>query len=192
MRRPRASLVSLHSGGPGQPSAGTTTGRLQWRHVARTKGGESRPDGDPNRSPVGAGKRGPGDRKAAMERREAGASRQTRARRKAGNCWCASWRSIPLTFGGGEKGSGAARRSNNRAGGALRGANRVKPAHAGCLTLSASAIFTPSFRGARSANPESITPVFPYLHGRGVWIPALARFTRSAGMTEKQAIPCPY
>jgi hypothetical protein len=40
----RAGLVPPHSGGPGQPSAGTKTGRLQWLDVAGTKGGGSCPD----------------------------------------------------------------------------------------------------------------------------------------------------
>ena len=44
MRRPRASLVSLHSGGPGQPSAGIKTGCLQWLDAAGTKAGGSPPD----------------------------------------------------------------------------------------------------------------------------------------------------
>jgi hypothetical protein len=44
MRCPRAGLVTPHPGGPGQPSAGTKTGCLQWLDVAGTKGGGSRPD----------------------------------------------------------------------------------------------------------------------------------------------------
>jgi len=43
-RRPRAGFASLHSGGPGQPSAGTMTGCLQWLDAAGTKAGGSPPD----------------------------------------------------------------------------------------------------------------------------------------------------
>jgi hypothetical protein len=44
MRRPRAGFASLPPGGPGQPSAPTTWGRLNWLDAARTKAGESLPD----------------------------------------------------------------------------------------------------------------------------------------------------
>src|SRR6185503_5712270 len=36
MRRPRAGLVTQPPGGPGQPSAGITTGCLEWLHVTAT------------------------------------------------------------------------------------------------------------------------------------------------------------
>ena len=71
MRRPRAGFASLPPGGPGQPSAPTTWGRLNWLDAARTKAGESLPDRGPSRAPSASGSYGPGDRKAAMERREA-------------------------------------------------------------------------------------------------------------------------
>jgi hypothetical protein len=44
VRRPRAGFAGRRSGGPGQPSAGTKTGCLEWLDVAGTKGGGSRPD----------------------------------------------------------------------------------------------------------------------------------------------------
>ena len=44
MRRLRAGLVTLLPGGPGQPSARTMTGCLQWLDARDTKGGGSRPD----------------------------------------------------------------------------------------------------------------------------------------------------
>ncbi len=42
--RLRAGLVTPRSGGPGQPSARTMTGCLQWLDARDTKGGGSRPD----------------------------------------------------------------------------------------------------------------------------------------------------
>jgi len=82
MRRPRAGFASLPPGGPGQPSAPTTWGRLNWLDAARTKAGESLPDRGPGSGPVRARKlrpRGqkspankPGLRKLVrVERREA-------------------------------------------------------------------------------------------------------------------------
>ena len=72
LRRPRAGLVTSHSGGPGSPSVPTTGDCLQWLDAARTKAGESLPDRvEPKAARVRARKHGPGDRKAAMERREA-------------------------------------------------------------------------------------------------------------------------
>ena len=44
MRRPRAGLVTLHSGGRGHPSAGTMTGCLEWLDAVGLKGGGSRLD----------------------------------------------------------------------------------------------------------------------------------------------------
>src|SRR6185312_6645615 len=38
MRRPRFGLVSRSPGGPGQPSAGITTGCLEWLHVDDDEG----------------------------------------------------------------------------------------------------------------------------------------------------------
>src|SRR5664279_4590342 len=58
-------------GGLGPPSAPTTRGRLHWLDAARTKAGESLPDRGPRRAPFAPGSYGPGDRKAAVERREA-------------------------------------------------------------------------------------------------------------------------
>ena len=71
MRRPRAGFASLPAGGPGPPSVPTTRDCPQGLHAARTKAGESLPDRGPSRAPSAPGSYGPGDRKAAMERREA-------------------------------------------------------------------------------------------------------------------------
>ncbi len=119
VRRPRTCLASTHPGGPGSPSAGTMTGCLKWLDAARMKGGESCPDKDGGRPPVRVRKHGPGDRKAAMERREAPAFSQGDAAHR--NDGCAAWRSIPLACREGKKEDGAARAANNRAGGALAG-----------------------------------------------------------------------
>ena len=60
-----------------------------------------------------------------------------------------------------------------------RGGEQSSDANASRERLSA-----PSFRGARSANPESIVPaVQNFLRLPWLWIPALARNARSAGMT---------
>jgi hypothetical protein len=86
MRRPRVCLARIRPGGPGQPSAPTTWGCLARLHAARTKAGESLPD-RVSQKPLGSapGSYGPGDRKAAMERREAPAfSKESAARRKTG------------------------------------------------------------------------------------------------------------
>ena len=80
MRRPRAGLANLHSGGPGQPSGPTMGVCLQWLDAAGTKGGGSHPDGGPERLSFPPGSYGAGDRKAAMERREAPAFLATGAR----------------------------------------------------------------------------------------------------------------
>ena len=69
--RGREGTLLAPPGGPGQPSAPTTWGCLQWLDAARTKAGESLPDRGPSRAPSAPGSYGPGDRKAAMERREA-------------------------------------------------------------------------------------------------------------------------
>jgi len=75
---------------------------LNWLDAARTKGGESGPDQGGGSLPSAPGSYGPGDRKAAMERREAPAL-PTRERGKTED-WCAAWRSIPSAFcRGGEK-----------------------------------------------------------------------------------------
>jgi hypothetical protein len=72
LRRPRAGLVPPHPGGPGQPSAGTKTGRLQWLDVAGTKGGGSRPDqGREERFRPAPGSTAPGTEKPLVARREA-------------------------------------------------------------------------------------------------------------------------
>jgi hypothetical protein len=44
MRRPRAGLVTLHSGGRGHPSAGTMTGCLEWLDAVGLKASGSSPD----------------------------------------------------------------------------------------------------------------------------------------------------
>jgi hypothetical protein len=52
-RRPLLRLVTAGSGGPGQPSAGITTGCLQWLDAAGTKAGGSPPDkGSQKRHPL--------------------------------------------------------------------------------------------------------------------------------------------
>ena len=63
--------------------------------------------GEPKAARVRAQKHGPGDRKAAMERREAPAF----SKRERGETedWCAAWRSIPSGLPGGkERGPAAA------------------------------------------------------------------------------------
>ena len=52
MWRLRAGLVTPSPGGLGQPSAGTTTGRLQWLDAVRTKAGGSLPDQEGEESSV--------------------------------------------------------------------------------------------------------------------------------------------
>jgi hypothetical protein len=85
VRRPRAGLVTPRSGGPGQPSAGTKTGCLEWLDVAGTKGGGSRPDQEgeepsvPRREARRQGQKPP--RRSATGR--ARLQRKTRPRRKA-------------------------------------------------------------------------------------------------------------
>ena len=83
MRRLRAGLVTPLPGGPGSPSVPTKRDCLEWLDAARTKGGESCPDQGGGCLPSVPGSYGPGDRKAAMERRSARVLRQGRARRKA-------------------------------------------------------------------------------------------------------------
>ena len=80
MRRLRAGLVTPSPGGLGSPSVPTKRDCLEWLDAARTKGGESCPD----RGPQGPRPRpevtAPGTEIAAMERRGARASHQTRPR----------------------------------------------------------------------------------------------------------------
>jgi hypothetical protein len=72
MRRLRAGLVTLHSGGLGQPSAGTTTGCLKWLDAVRTKAGGSLPDKEGEESSVAHPEDTvPGTEKPQMERRKA-------------------------------------------------------------------------------------------------------------------------
>ena len=72
MRRPRAGFASLPPGGPGQPSVPTTRDRpsVGWTRRGRRRAKACR-IGGPGRAPSASGSYGPGDRKAAMERREA-------------------------------------------------------------------------------------------------------------------------
>jgi len=100
-RRPRAGLVTPLPGGLGSPSAPTKRGCLEWLDAARMKGGESCPDRGPTGAPSAPGSYGPGDRKAAMERREAPAL--PAMERGKTEDWCAAWRSIPSAFAGAEK-----------------------------------------------------------------------------------------
>jgi hypothetical protein len=110
MPRLRAGLVTLLPGGLGPPSAPTTRGRLHWLDAARTKAGESLPDRGPSRAPSAPGSHGPGDRKAAVERREAPAfSKEDAARRKTGAPLGAP---PPRFFGGTRKGPGARGRND--------------------------------------------------------------------------------
>jgi len=87
-------------GGPGQPSAGTRTGCLQWLDVAGTKEGGSPLDrGATKKLPEGSapGSTAPGTEKPHVERRVASASIARRARRKA-ETGSATRRSIPSHF----------------------------------------------------------------------------------------------
>ena len=72
MRRPRAGFASLPPGGPGQPSVPTTRDcpSVGWTRRGRRRAKACR-IGGPARAPSASGSYGPGDRKAAMERREA-------------------------------------------------------------------------------------------------------------------------
>jgi hypothetical protein len=84
LRRLRAGLVTPLPGGLGSPSVPTKRDCLKWLDAARTKAGESPWIGLSQKPPGSApGSYGPGDRKAAMERRGACVLRQGRARRKA-------------------------------------------------------------------------------------------------------------
>ncbi len=67
MRRLRAGFANRRSGGPGQPSARTMTGCLQWLDARDTKGGGSRLDGEARKAfPMRPrGSTVYGDRKAA-------------------------------------------------------------------------------------------------------------------------------
>jgi hypothetical protein len=116
VRRLRAGLVTPSPGGLGSPSVPTTRDCLEWLDAARTKAGESLPDRGPSRAPFAPGSYGPGDRKAAMERREARASRQTRPRRKA---WILRMRRLALhslVLCEGERKAGVPRAAKNRGG----------------------------------------------------------------------------
>ena len=125
-RRPLLRLVTAGSGGPGQPSAGITTGCLQWLDVAATKGGGSRPGRQgpqkalPGRAP---GSTAPGTEKPQVERRTA-----TRllalgaARRKASGWWSRRSALHPLALLVGARGSlGKVRRRS------ARGSDRACP-----------------------------------------------------------------
>jgi hypothetical protein len=68
-RRPLLRLASVAPGGLGSPSAGITTGCLQWLDAARMKGGESCPDRAGRSPPSAPGSTAPGTEIAAMERK---------------------------------------------------------------------------------------------------------------------------
>ena len=76
MRRPRFGLVSRIPGGPGQPSAGTMTGCLEWLHACDDKGAVAiAPDRGPGSGLVVARKHGSeGHKTPQVERREAPSS----------------------------------------------------------------------------------------------------------------------
>ena len=95
-RRPLLRLVTAGSGGPGQPSAGITTGCLQWLDAAGTKAGGSPPDQGRRRAiPFPPGSYGAGDEKAAWwsagrrraSRRPRGAPRRSSDRSGGGRPW---------------------------------------------------------------------------------------------------------
>jgi len=74
MRRPRAGLVTSPPGGPGQPSAGITTGCLEWLHVATmTERWPPFPNTEPETALVVARKHGP----RGQKRRKWSAGRRT-------------------------------------------------------------------------------------------------------------------
>ena len=83
-RRPRARLVTSLPGGPGSPSVPTKRDRpsVGWTRRGRRWAKACRIGGPP-RAPSASGSYGPGDRKAAMERRAARTRRQGCPRRKA-------------------------------------------------------------------------------------------------------------
>src|SRR6185437_8059474 len=84
MRRPRAGLVTSPPGGPGQPSAGIMTGRLEWLHVDDDEGAmATAPDEVRIEDSVVARKRGSGGHKTPqVERREAPRARSQGPRRR--------------------------------------------------------------------------------------------------------------
>jgi len=138
MRRLRAGLVTPLPGGLGPPSAPTTRGRLHWLDAARTKAGESLPDRGPSRAPSAPGSYGPGDRKAAVERREAPAL-PTMERGKTED-WCAAWRSTPSIFRGVRRrpratGGKTAYPGPQRIRAMTLGLSRRSAAKAGCLKI---------------------------------------------------------
>ena len=102
MRRPRAGFASLPPGGPGQPSAPTTRGRLHWAGRGADEGG---------RKPAGSGARlGPRPRPEATapgtEKPRWSAERRPRSShegRGKTEDWCATRCSIPSPFGGERK-----------------------------------------------------------------------------------------
>ena len=105
-RRPRAWLVTSHSGGPGSPSVPTTGDCLQWLDAARTKAGESLPDRASQKPPGSApGSYGPGDRnrRDGAPRGARVVARRAPAKQAQTKDWCAARRSIPSRFAPGEK-----------------------------------------------------------------------------------------
>ena len=81
MRRSRVGLVTLPPGGPGQPSAGITTGRLRWLHECEDEGAvATAPDAVRIEDAVSPGSTAQGDRK----RRTWSAGRRLPSDRKEG------------------------------------------------------------------------------------------------------------
>src|SRR5579884_2047763 len=72
--RGRGATYPAHPGGPGQPSAGTKTGRPKGLDDGGNDGTAEAAPGRARQAPGPARKHGAGDRKAAMERRVASAS----------------------------------------------------------------------------------------------------------------------
>ncbi len=121
--RGRRQTQPLRSGGPGQPSAPTMRGCLQWLDARDTKGGGSRPDGKARKAfPVHPrGSTAYGDRKAAGGAPRGAARSPMSARtKKDGRATCGATPSI-VRGNGNEKGIGAYPAPSQR----IRAMNRV-------------------------------------------------------------------
>ena len=187
MRRPRAGFVTPSPGGPGQPSAGITTGCLRWLDAAATKGGGSCPDRGSGSGPVAARKHGARDRKAACGApRGATPSERRRAHKK----WPRRSARHPLSrFERGKRQGeyGRTRRPTKNTGG---GAMRVTPKSGNrfsdqvtrkrkrCLTVESvrtGAINTlrssPRKRGLSSLATKYWMPAFAGTNGEGITSP---------------------